>query len=79
MPVMDGLEATRAIRASGRADARSIPIVAMTANAYTEDRRATRDAGMNEHMAKPFQREELVQILCKLWKKGEPDDEKARS
>lgn len=69
MPVMGGLEATRAIRASGRADAAAIPIVAMTANAYAEDRRAALEAGMNEHLAKPIERAELLRVLLAVWKK----------
>ena len=63
MPVMDGLEAARAIRACTKEDAKSIPIVAMTANAYAEDRKATLEAGMNRHLAKPIEREELLQVL----------------
>lgn len=66
MPVMDGLAATRAIRSSGKGDAESIPIVAMTANAYAEDRKTAIEAGMNEHLAKPIERDELVRILCEL-------------
>ena len=53
MPVMNGYEAAKAIRASGRADA-DIPIIAMTANAFTEDVQAALDAGMNAHIAKPI-------------------------
>lgn len=63
MPVMDGLEATRAIRASGHTDAAKIPIIAMTANAYAEDRRSALEAGMNLHLAKPLEREELIRTL----------------
>lgn len=68
MPVMDGLAAARAIRASGRGDAQSIPIVAMTANAYAEDRKAVLEAGMNRHLAKPMAREELLQVLGEFYK-----------
>lgn len=53
MPVMNGYDATRAIRNSGRKDAASVPIVAMTANAFAEDIQASYDAGMNAHVAKP--------------------------
>lgn len=66
MPVMDGLQAARAIRASGKSDAGTVPIVAMTANAYEEDRRAALEAGMNRHLAKPLEREELIRALCEL-------------
>ena len=54
MPVMDGLEATKAIRMLEREDAKRIPIIAMTANAFEEDRKACLDAGMNEHIGKPI-------------------------
>jgi CheY-like chemotaxis protein len=63
MPVMNGIEAAKAIRASGRGDAQSIPIIAMTANAFEHDRRETRAAGMNAHLSKPVRREELLQVL----------------
>lgn len=55
MPVMDGLEASRRIRALDREDAKTIPIVAMTANAFSEDIRKTREAGMDAHLSKPIQ------------------------
>ncbi|MDE7016102.1 MAG: response regulator [Lachnospiraceae bacterium] len=63
MPVMDGYEATRRIRALSREDAGSIWIVAMTANAFVEDIRLSREAGMNEHCAKPIDPERLQDIL----------------
>lgn len=63
MPVMDGYEATRAIRAMGREDLRKIPIVAMTANAFTEDVRAAMQAGMNQHIAKPLEIKQVVAAL----------------
>lgn len=66
MPVMDGLTATRAIRALERADAKTIPIIAMTANAFEEDARKCLDAGMNVHLAKPLCMEELVATLAQL-------------
>ncbi len=65
MPVMDGLEATRRIRALERADAQSIPIIAMTANAFTEDREACLAAGMDAHLAKPISRHKLRNALQK--------------
>jgi CheY-like chemotaxis protein len=54
MPVMNGLEATRAIRASSHPEAKTIPIIAMTANAYAEDVHAALESGMNAHIAKPI-------------------------
>ena len=53
MPEMDGLEATRKIRALDREDAKKVPIVAISANAFEEDIRLSLEAGMNEHLAKP--------------------------
>ncbi len=63
MPVMDGYEAARAIRALNREDAGTIPIYAMTANAFTEDVAAAMDAGMNGHIAKPIEPSVLYQTL----------------
>lgn len=54
MPVMNGIEATRAIRALGRPDAAAVPIIAMTADAFAEEQKRTLDAGMNAHLAKPI-------------------------
>ena len=54
MPVMNGYEATKAIRALNRKDAEKIPIIAMTANAFAEDEKDALDAGMNVHLAKPI-------------------------
>lgn len=65
MPVMDGLAATRAIRQMEREDARTIPIIAMTANAYEEDKQRCLEAGMDEHVAKPIHGETLFQILLR--------------
>lgn len=65
MPVMDGLEATRYIRRSNKENARDIPIIAMTANAFTEDRRRVLEAGMNEHLAKPLESEVLIEMIAK--------------
>lgn len=66
MPVMDGLDAARAIRASGHPDAKRVPIIAMTANAYEEDRQKSLDAGMNAHLAKPLDLAKLLQCLQKF-------------
>ena len=63
MPVMDGLTATKTIRSLKRPDAETIPIIAMTANAFVEDMRKTKEAGMNEHLTKPVDGEKLLQVL----------------
>ena len=64
MPVMDGHEATRKIRALERADAATIPIIAMTANAFADDRKKAFEAGMNEHLTKPLEAEALIKVLA---------------
>ncbi len=66
MPVMDGLTAARAIRALDRADARRVPIVAMTANAFMDDIQRSRDAGMDEHLAKPIELDRIHETLQRL-------------
>lgn len=66
MPVMDGNEAARAIRALPRRDAKRIPIIAMTANAFSDDVQASLNAGMNEHIAKPLDLKQFVKVL-KRW------------
>lgn len=66
MPVMNGFAATAAIRSSDRPDSESIPIIAMTANAFAEDAQKCYSAGMNGHMAKPFKIEELTEIISSL-------------
>ena len=63
MPVMNGYDATRAIRALAREDARTIPIIAMTANAFAEDEKEALDAGMDVHLAKPIDIELLKQVI----------------
>lgn len=65
MPVMNGYDATSAIRSLDRTDARNVPIVAMTANAFAEDVRAAKSAGMNEHLAKPLDVAKLIEVLGK--------------
>ena len=65
MPVMDGLEATREIRKLNRPDARTIPIVAMTANAFEEEQKKSIASGMNEHLTKPLSMEKLEETLRK--------------
>lgn len=64
MPVMDGISATKAIRASKHAEAETIPIIAMTANAFYEDERKCLDAGMNAHLAKPLDMKMVVSTIA---------------
>jgi len=66
MPVMDGLDATRAIRAMNRDDAKSIPIIALTANAFDEDVQRSMQAGLNAHLSKPVEPEALFKTLEEL-------------
>ena len=68
MPVMNGYEATKMIRSLDREDAKQIPIIAMTANAFTEDRIRAKEAGMDEHIAKPVDVELLLKVIHKLVK-----------
>ena len=66
MPVMDGLEAAAAIRALERPDAKKIPIIALTANAFDEDVQRSLQAGMNAHLSKPMEPDHLYQTLEEL-------------
>ena len=68
MPVMDGIAATQAIRGLDRADAATVPILAMTANAFAEDIERSRKAGMNEHLAKPIEPETLYARLASYFR-----------
>ncbi|WP_337552869.1 response regulator [Anaerotignum faecicola] len=63
MPVMDGLTAAKEIHATNRVDAAEIPIFAMTANAFYDDVRQSREAGMVEHLSKPIQEQELLDAI----------------
>ena len=69
MPVMDGIAATKAIRAMDRADAKTIPIIAMTANAFEEDAKRCLAAGMTAHLAKPFQIEDVEKTIVECFGK----------
>ena len=72
MPEMDGLEATKAIRALDRADAKRVPIIAMTANAFDEDVQRSLQVGMNAHLSKPVEPEHLFRTLEELvWEADE--------
>ena len=66
MPEMDGLEATKTIRAMDRADASGIPIIALTANAFEEDVQRSMQAGLNAHLSKPVEPDALFQTLEEL-------------
>ena len=68
MPVMNGYEATKMIRSLDREDAKEVPIIAMTANAFTEDRIRAKAVGMDEHVAKPVDVELLIKVIHKLVK-----------
>ena len=66
MPVMSGYEATRVIRSLDRPDAKTVPIIALSANAFEEDVTMAKDAGMNEHLAKPVNMEKMFRLMCRL-------------
>ena len=66
MPEMDGLEATRTIRAMDRQDAKGIPIIALTANAFDEDVQRSMQAGLNAHLSKPVEPDVLFETLEEL-------------
>lgn len=66
MPVMNGYEAARAIRNSSHPDAETIPIIAMTANAFSEDINASMNAGMDAHIAKPMDMEKLESVYREI-------------
>ena len=69
MPVMNGIEATKMIRLMDRSDAQMIPIIAMTANAFEEDRQATKEAGMNAHLSKPLEGKEVLRVISRCSQK----------
>lgn len=70
MPGMDGYEATRVIRLSGKPDAADIPIIALTANAFAEDAKTAHDTGMNAHLSKPLDFEKLKNLLVRIKQHG---------
>ena len=74
MPVMDGLEAASAIRKLNRVDAGTIPIIALTANAFDEDVQRSLQAGMNAHLTKPVESDHLFQTLGELIYETENQD-----
>ena len=69
MPGVDGLAATRIIRSMSREDAKTIPIIAMTANAFSEDRLRAVEAGMNEHLAKPLESTVIIKTIAKIFER----------
>lgn len=71
MPVMNGYEAAKMIRSLDREDAKVIPIIAMTANAFTEDKMRAKEAGMDEHIAKPVDGKLLVKVINELVKRNQ--------
>ena len=73
MPVMNGYEAAKMIRSLDREDAKVIPIIAMTANAFTEDKMRAKEAGMDEHIAKPVDGKLLVKVINELVKRNQRD------
>ena len=66
MPVMSGFEAARTIRALPRPDAAAVPIIALSANAFEEDIAMAKDAGMNEHLAKPVDMDRMFRVMRQL-------------
>lgn len=78
MPKMNGYDATRAIRGMNRQDSATIPIVAMTANAFKRDERAAHEAGMDEHLTKPISVDRLVQVMAHYLSGVETDAESAK-
>ncbi|WP_294143481.1 PAS domain-containing hybrid sensor histidine kinase/response regulator [uncultured Clostridium sp.] len=78
MPVMDGYEAARTIRAMDRPDAKTIPIIALTADAFEEDRRRCMEAGMSDFLAKPVEIDALKTLLGKYMRSGEKAEDAGR-
>ena len=66
MPVLDGLEATKQIRALERPDAADIPIIALTANAFADDAKKCKEAGMDAHLTKPINLDKMLRTICGL-------------
>jgi len=66
MPVMNGYDATRAIRAGSHPESRTVPIIAMTANAFADDVREALESGMDAHVSKPIVMEQLEQTISKV-------------
>ncbi len=71
MPVMSGFEAARVIRGMDRPDAKNVPIIALSANAFEEDIAMAKDAGMDEHLAKPVDMDKLFEVMCRHRSRGD--------
>ncbi len=69
MPIMDGLEATRIIRSSDHPRAATVPIIAMTANAFDEDMKKSVESGMNGHLSKPIEVDKFFQTISRFVKR----------
>ena len=67
MPVMDGYEATRRIRAMNRPDAKTVGIVAMSANAFAEDVQKSLHSGMNQHLCKPLEMDKVYEVMSRFF------------
>ena len=68
MPVMNGLDATKAIRGLSRPDAPTVPIIALSANAFAEDIQKSKNAGINEHLAKPLEMDKVLKVIASYCK-----------
>ena len=75
MPVMSGYEAARVIRGLDRPDARTVPIIALSANAFEEDITLAKDAGMDEHLAKPVDMRKMLQTMSRLRRRANHEAE----
>ena len=73
MPQLNGYEATRLIRGSSKKDANSIPIIAMTGNAFEEDVQKALEAGMNAHVSKPFNIDAIEKVVATNLRKNDPN------
>ena len=74
MPVMNGYEATKCIRLSNRPDGKTVPIIAMSANAFSDDIVQSKNVGMNDHVAKPLSTEKLISTIHTYLGKGTKND-----
>ena len=74
MPNMDGYQATQAIRNCGKKDAKTVPVIAMTANAFDDDKKKAQEAGMNAHLIKPLNVSELMKTIGTLCNRSVTDN-----